>query len=142
MSAPDPAWAAGIRRVHHDARGVLALDVVQRMDLPGVLLAALAGDADALQLARQVNDTLRRIQDAPAHDPMQCACCGAPLRDGRFAVVIAAPEGNPDARAALAMAICHRCGTTPGAITAAAQRALRCIWPDLRPATHTKGGRA
>lgn len=142
MNAPDPAWAASIRRVHHDARGVLALDVVQRADMPDVLIAALAGDADALQLARQVNDTLRRIQDAPVHDPMQCACCCAPLRGGKFAVVVASPEANPDARAALALAICTRCGPTPGARNAAAQRALRCIWPDLRPVTHPNGGRA
>lgn len=126
--AHDLAWAAGIRRVHHDAWGVL--------------LAALAGDADALQLAMQVNDILRRIQDAPAHDPMQCACCGAALRGGRFAVVVASPEANPGATPALAMAICTRCGPTLGAINAAAQRALRFLWPDLQPITHHKGGRA
>ena len=42
------------------------------------------------------------------------------------------------------MAICHRCGTTPGGIHAAAVASLRLIWPDARPihVTHPDGGRA
>ena len=52
------AWADDIRRLHDAAAGVLNLDVVRRCDAPGLILAAVAGNADAARLLLDVNDFL------------------------------------------------------------------------------------
>ena len=104
--------------------------------------AAISGDTEAAQLLYQVNGLLARIIAAPADAPMECGCCGTPLDGGRFAFVIASPDiANPEV--GMGLAICRRCGTTLGAIKAAALTALRGFWPDGRyvDVTHP-GGRA
>ena len=141
---PKPATLAGaIQQFHEEAAGVLGITIVRRQDAARLALDALAGDDTALTLLRQVNDCLQRIDAAPAGNRTQCGCCGSDLAAGRFAIVIASPEIS-DPSAGLGLAICSRCGVTAGAIKAAAVRALRLIWPGLRPVTvtHPAGGRA
>ena len=137
------AWADNILRLHDAAAGLLSLDVVRRSDAPGLMLAAVAGDADAARLLLDVNDFLERIQSAQASDPMQCGCCGKPLRQGRYSLVVARPTQGGTERG-LGMAICYRCGTTLGGIKAAAITSLRLIWPEARSIEITcpDGGRA
>ena len=134
---------AGVQRVNDEAGGVLRLQVIRRSDLPGLALDALAGDAEAAELLRQAQDTAAAIEAAPRHRLMLCGSCPRGLRDRKYAVVLARP-GCDDPTMALAMAICLRCGPTPGAIQAAARVALRRIWPDLRDlqVSHPEGGRA
>ena len=136
-------WANDIRRLHDAAAGLLNLDVVRRCDAPGLMLAAVAGSADAARLLLDVSDFLARIQSAPAAAPMECGCCGKPLRQGRYNLVVARPAEGDTARG-LGLAICYRCGTSLGAIKAAATTALRLIWPQARciEITHHDGGRA
>lgn len=134
MKAEPSPLAEGIARVHDEAAGVLSVHVVRVSDAPGLICAAVSGNERAAQLVVQVNDLLHRIGAAPANSPMQCGCCGSDLRPGRFAFAIATPD-IADPSAGLGMAICRRCGTSLGAITAAAVRALQLIWPNARPVT-------
>ena len=133
----------GVQRVHNEAGGLLRLQVIRRSDLPGLALDALAGDAEAAELLRQAQDTAAAIEAAPRHRLMLCGSCPRGLRDRKYAIVIARPA-CADPTTALAMAICPRCGPTPGAIQAAARVALRAIWPELRDiqVTHPEGGQA
>lgn len=50
------ALGDGIQRVDDEAGGLLDLQVIQRTDPPALILDALAGCAEALQLLRLVND--------------------------------------------------------------------------------------
>lgn len=133
----------GVQRVNDEAGGLLELQVIQRTDLPALMLDALAGSSEAAQTLRLANDAVAGIQAAPRRRPMLCGCCPRALRGGRYAVVLARPARD-DAAQPLAMAICTKCGPDFGAIQAAATVALRRIWPDLRPITitHSKAGRA
>ena len=137
------AWADDIRRLHDAAAGVLNLDVVRRCDAPGLILAAVAGNTDAARLLLDVNDFLAHIQSAPASFPMECGCCGKPLHQDRYNLVLARPAESDTAKG-LGLAICFRCGTSVGAVRAAATTALPLIWPDARciEITHPDGGRA
>lgn len=143
MTAGSNTWAKDVQRLHNEAGGALAVQVVQLTDLPGMLGYALAGDPEAARVCTLVSGTLRRIRDAPRKRPMLCASCPAPLRNESYAVVAAFPARS-DASQGLGLAICQRCGTTPKAIRDKAVVALRRIWPDVRAVevTHPDGGRA
>lgn len=143
MSAYPGTLNDAVSRVQAEAGGLLALHIVRIQDVPNLLGGALSGHADAAHLLTAVNDLLHRIGQAPASRPMQCACCGSDLQPGRFALAIATPD-IADPSAGLGMAICRRCGTTLGAIKAAALKALRGFWPDGRfiEVTHPDGDRA
>lgn len=133
----------GIRQVSGEAGGLLTLQVVQRADMPALILGALAGSDEAAQLLRLARDTLASIQAAPRRKPMLCGSCPRGLRDGRFAIVIARPACD-DPTQGIALAICARCGPDHDAIQAKAATALARIWPDARAieVTHPTGGRA
>jgi len=143
MSARLGILAQALQALQAEAGGLLSLHVIRRDDASRLIAGALSGDRGAAQLMLQVNDLLHRISAAPASSPMQCGCCGSDLQGGRFAIAIATPDIS-DPSAGLGMAICRRCGTSLGAIKAAALTALRCIWPDGRfvTPTHSDGGRA
>lgn len=140
MKRSHPATLAeGVRQMHVEAAGLLGVNIVRQADVPRLLLDSLTGDEAATMLLQQVSDCIQRIQEAPADRRTQCGCCGSDLHSSKFSIVIASPE-IPDPSAGLAMAICFRCGTTVGAIRAAAIRALKLLWPDLRPVTITHTG--
>ncbi len=143
MTAAPEDWAASMRRIGEEAAGMVTLDVVRRCEMPDLLAEALAGDAEAAWLLRTVRHCLPLIRNAPAQAPMECACCCKPLRDSRFAIGVVRP-GTANPAHGLTLAICLRCGPTVGAIQAAAGKALRQLWPDLRlvTVTHPEGGRA
>lgn len=143
MSAYPGTLNDAVSRVQDEGGGLVALYVFRIQDVPNLLGGALSGHADAAHLLIAVNDLLHRIGSAPASSPMQCACCGSDLTPGRFALALASAD-IADPKAGLGLAICRRCGTTLGAIKAAALTALRCIWPDGRfiDVTHPGGGRA
>ena len=133
----------GIQRVNDEAGGLLELQVIQRTDLPALILDAVAGSNEAAQTLRLVNDTVASIQAAPRRRRMLCGACPRGLQGGRFSIIIARPARD-DAAQGLAMAICTECGPDFGAIQVAAQVALARVWPNVRPVTvtHPEGGRA
>lgn len=134
----------GIQRFHAEAGGLLELQVIQRADLPALILEALAGSAEAAQILRLTNQALHNIQAAPRKKPALCGCCPRALRHGQYAVIIARPACD-DPSQGLALAICTKCGPDHDAIQVAARVALARIWPNLRPVTITHpigGGRA
>ncbi len=143
MSARPGTLAQAVQALQAEAGGLLSLHVIRQGDGPRLIVGALSGNREAAQVMLQVSDMLQRIGNAPASSPMQCGCCGSNLQAGRFALAIATPD-ILDPSAGLGMAICRRCGTSLGAIKAAALTALRCIWPDGRfvDITHPDGGRA
>ncbi len=131
MKAEPSPLAEGIARVHDEAAGMLALDVILYTDVPRLAAAALDGCQDTARLLIALGSALRQIGAAPANNPAECGCCGAALRPGRFAIVIARPN-ICDPVHGLGTAICTRCGPTRGAVRAAAVRALQLIWPGAR----------
>ena len=138
------ALQEGVQRVNDEAGGVLSLQVIQRGDMPALISDALAGSGEAMELLRLVRETMDGIQGAPRRKPMLCGSCPKALRNGRFSIVLAKPACD-DPTQGVAMMICAKCGSSIGAIQAAALVALRRIWPDARPITVTHpdgGGRA
>ncbi len=142
MTAHPATLVQAVQALQAEAGGLLSLHVIRQDDGPRLIAGALSGNHEAAQVMLQVSDLLQRISDAPASSSMQCGCCGSNLQAGQFAIAIATPN-ILDPSAGLGMAICRHCGTSLGAIKAAALTALRCIWPDLRSITITHpGGRA
>jgi len=134
--------AEGITALHDEAAGMLTLDVILYTDVPRLAATALDGCQDTVRLLIALGSALRQIGAAPANSPAECGCCGAALRPGRFAIVIARPN-ICDPVHGLATAICTRCGPTRGAVRAAAVRAVKLIWPNARPVTiHGAAGHA
>ncbi len=134
----------GIQRVNDEAGGLLELQVIQRTDLPALILDAVAGSDEAAQTLRLVNDTVASIQAAPRRRRMLCGACPCELRGGRFSIIIARPARD-DPTQGLSLAICRKCGPDFDAIQAKAAVALARIWPNLRRVTITHpggGGRA
>ena len=135
------SWAAGIRRIHAAAAGLVALHVVRAVDAPGLMAGAERGDTDAARLMVAADLCLQGIARAPADAPAECSGCHVPLREGRYSIVVACPAADPIPAEVLTLAICQRCGPTLGAIHPAAARALRELWPDYRPVTLTDADR-
>ncbi len=137
------AFRDGIQKVNDEAGGLLELQVVQRTDLPALILDALAGSAEAAQLLRLTNQALHNIQTASRRKPMLCGCCPRALRHGQYSIIIARPACD-DPLQGLALAICNTCGPDRDAVDAKAVAALVRIWPNVRPVavTHSDGGRA
>jgi hypothetical protein len=134
--------AEGIAALHDEAGGMLTLDVILHTDVPRLAAAALDGCQDTARLLIALGSALRQIGAAPANSPAECGCCGAALRPGRFAIVIARPN-ICDPVHGLGTAICTRCGPTRGAVRAAGVRAVKLIWPNARPVTiHGAAGHA
>lgn len=143
MSARPGTLAESVAAVQAEAGGLLTLYVIRQDDTQRLLAGVLAGDREATQVFVAATEMLQRIHEAKASSPMQCGCCGSNLEPRRFSLALATPD-VADPSAGLGMAICRRCGTSLGAIKAAALTALRCIWPDGRfvTPTHSDGGRA
>jgi len=123
-----------MRRFHVDAAGVLELHVCLKKDVPGILAAAFLGDHRAMQLARSVNEALRRIQNAPPDQAALCGSCPRTLKGNRFALAVAIPARD-DPRSMLALAICPKCGTSRHQVRRKATQSLARIWPDVREIT-------
>lgn len=143
MSARPGTLAESLAAVQAESGGLLSLYVLRPGDSERLLAGVLAGDREATQVFVAATEMLQRIHAAKCTVPMQCGCCGSNLEPRRFALAIATPD-VADPFAGVGMAICRRCGTSLGAIKAAALTALRCIWPDGRfvTPTHSDGGRA
>ena len=133
----------GIQRLNDEAGGLLTLQVIQRADLPALMLDGLMGDAEAVEALRLVNNVVGGIQAAPRRKPMLCGACPRGLHGKAYSIIIARPACD-DPSAGLALAICNRCGPDFAGIQVAARVALARIWPNLRPVavTHPQGGRA
>ncbi len=137
------ALQEGVQRVSDEAGGMLTVQVIQQHDMPAMIVGALGGSAEAMQLLRLTNQVLANIQGAPRRKPMLCGSCPRALRGGRYAVIIARPACD-DPTQGLSLAICRKCGPDFDAIQAKAAVALARIWPNVRQVTvtHPGGGRA
>jgi hypothetical protein len=137
MSAPD------LMAIHHEAAGVLALNIVRPGDALNLVVASLEGDREATRLLRAVCDTVARVESAPKRKPMLCGCCPRALRGSGFVICVAIPDRDSPTNG-LAFALCEHCSRDDTALGEKASSALRTIWPDLRPitVTHGEGGRA
>lgn len=131
MNSERKTWADGVRRVNAEAAGVIDLQVVLQGDIPELLAQTILGDPEAARLVPLVAQTTRRIRDAPAGRPMLCGACPMALRGLRYSIVCAVPR-RPDAKEALTLAICPRCGTDYATVIRSAGQALQRIWPNSR----------
>ena len=147
MSAISPSkaeWEQAVDSIHREASGAVEIVIVMMEEMPGLLGEALLGNPRCLQLFKLVVQMLNHVKAAPRRDPVLCACCPRPVRQGsRFNMAVAIPARD-DPHQALALVVCERCAIEPDAVMAKATDGLRKIWPDLRTAaiTHPEGGRA
>lgn len=144
MTASKSELKRAVGQVATEGGGVIAFDAVRVRDLPLLLGEALGGSQEARMLLQAVERALTKIKEAPQRRPMLCAACPQPVRHGdKFAVVVLRGAAA-DACQAITMAVCRRCGPTPGAIKAAAAVGVRRFFPDARAIepTHENGGRA
>jgi len=133
-----------VSHVAAEGGGMIAFTAIRSRDIPLLLLEALAGDKEACSLLQAVEHGLAKIKGAPRRRPMLCAACPRPVRGGdRFAIAVLHGAVAQPTRA-ITLAVCQRCGPTPGAIRAAATVGIRRFFPDARPVeqTHFSGGHA
>lgn len=127
-------WEAGIRSVHAEAAGLMSLHAFRQLDAVPLLARAMCGEVEAMRLSLALCEALGQIHNAPRRRPMLCGSCPRPLRQGNFAVVIAAPE-RTDPTNCVTLGICKKCAVEIDDIKAKAVLAFRKIWPDARPIT-------
>lgn len=128
-----------VELLHEEAGGMLDVRIIRHADVPSLLARALAGDLEASQALSMAERVIGGIQRAPRRRPMLCGACPGPLRNSRYAVVLALPARD-DPTNGISFAICHKCGTSQSALERAAQTALQRIWPKLRKITVTHAG--
>jgi hypothetical protein len=134
---------ANFEAVHREAAGLLTLNVIRPERFLGLVLASMSGDAEAARLVQSAVDTVARIERAPRREPKLCGCCPRILRKSKFVICVAYPAvDSPET--GIAFALCERCSGDDAVVRDNASKALRAVWPDLRPitVTHGEGGRA
>lgn len=138
------ALQRGVERLAVESGGLVKFIGIQKRDEPVLVADVLNGCPEAQRVLRAVVHARSKIAGAPKRRPMLCATCPKPLRDGDKYAVVVVFGAVDDPSEALTMAVCNRCGPTPGAINAAAAVGLRSIFPDARTVepTHKTGGRA
>ncbi len=123
----------GVNRVHCEAAGVLAIQIVRYNDLAALLFAAAGGDQVATRTIEILGKFLAGVGRASRRKPALCATCDRALRRSRFACVIVKPFRD-DAAEALCLAICASC-VPDGSVADIEARAfdfLKRIWPESR----------
>lgn len=144
MSTTKSELKRAVQQVAVEGGGLVAFDAVRSRDIPLLVAKLFAGSQEARTLLQAVEHALGKIKHVPQHRPMLCAACPQPVRDGdKFAVVVLRGAAE-DACQAITMVVCRRCGSTPGAIKAAAAVGVRRFFPDARAIepTHQTRGRA
>lgn len=144
MTASKGVLKRAVAQVAAEGGGMIVFDAVRVRDVPLLLGEALAGSQEARMLLQAVEHALLKIKEASRSRPMLCGACPRSVRDGdQFAVaVLRGATAQPSQ--AITLAICRRCGPSPGAIRAAATVGIRRFFPDARPVeqTHFSAGRA
>lgn len=132
---------AAVQTVSAKAGRALAIDIVTQAGLPQILVNALMGHADTIELLGLLKQALGRITSASPEAPMLCACCPAFLTNGRYSIVIARPACDEPTQG-LSFAVCTTCAAGTDAVHAKAAEGLRRIWPDLcEVGVHPNAGR-
>jgi hypothetical protein len=137
---------AAFQRIQAEGGGLINILTVKPEEGPRLLMAAAMGDAEAEVLARCIVQTLagiRQNQRNRKHPPL-CACCPrALLPKVKFAFAVVLPV-IADPKQSLVLPVCDRCGKSSDELFAAAQVAVRSIWPNAKPLppVHHAGGRA
>ncbi len=126
-----------------EAGGVVELVVLRPVDASAVLADAMAGDARAYGIITALRDVIALVERAPSHEPKVCVSCSQPLRCKGFAVGLVMPTSENPGHV-LGLGVCRRCARSRGDVTAKLMKAVRAVWPDVRPVTvtHSMGGRA
>jgi hypothetical protein len=134
---------AGFEAVHREAAGLLTLDIIRPERFVELVLASMSGDDAAARLVESAVKTVSRIEKAPRREPKLCGCCPKKLRGTGFVICVANPAVDSPS-GSIAFALCERCSSDDAAVRDNAAKALRRVWPDLRPVTvtHQAGGRA
>ena len=144
MSSTKAEIKQTVSRVAAEGGGMIAFTAIRSRDIPLLRLEALMGNVEACSVLQAVEHGLAKIRTAPRHRAMLCVTCPRPVRDGdRFALAVIHGAVEQPTQA-VALAICHRCGPTPGAIHAATTVGIRRFFPEARTVetTHENGGRA
>ena len=96
-----------------------------------MLVAAEAGDADAMRLARPLSAALTKITECGSRRSLACP---RPLGREPFAISIIRPY-RQDATKAFGAGLCPRCSTAEPKVLLAAgtARFVRSLYPDAQP---------
>lgn len=122
-----------VGQVAAEGGGMIVFDAVRVRDVPLLFAEALGGNQEARMILQAVEHALVKIKEAPQRRPMLCASCPRPVRNGdKFAVAVLRGATEQPSQA-ITLAVCLRCGPTPGAIKAAATVGVRRFFPDARP---------
>jgi len=124
---------AGIMRVHREAAGVLAVEVVRYSDIPPLLFAAAGGDASAERTIGILGGFLDGVGRARRGNSILCATCRHALKRSKFACVIVRPFRD-DRSEGLCLGVCARCvphGSVAD-IEAKGLAFLKRVWPESR----------
>ncbi len=137
------ALAEGLSGPRSEAGDVVELIVLRPADASAVLADAMAGDARAYGIITALRDVIALVERAPSHEPKVCVICSQPLRCKGFAVGLVMPTSENPGHV-LGLGVCRRCARSRGDVTAKLMKAVRDVWPDVRPVTitHSTGGRA
>jgi hypothetical protein len=139
-------WTDGIRRLHCEAAGVLAIEIFDSQAIAKISAAAALGDEMAAALIGALLDTKKSITNAPRNRPALCISCPRAIRKISWDIVFGLTL--PAVRrpgSAIGFAFCPKCAAGDRAsLHSKAQTGLRGLWPDLRPVviSHPDGGRA
>jgi hypothetical protein len=128
------AWAEDMAAVLAEGGGLMALQVVRQVDVPGLIARAILGDPTAARAATAVSNVLKQISTAPRRKLPFCACCPRSLRNRKFSAVLVSAERD-DPKRCILFGVCAKCATAPQDIVAKGVEALRRLWPDTRPVT-------
>jgi len=130
---------ASMQELHAEAAGVLRVQMIVPADMPGLLLAALAGDARASDYLRLLDRFWRRAGERlDAADAVLCTTCDRVLTEATCGLVSAVTAERDDPTTALVLGVCTTCCAAHGDDPAAAGEAVvavlrRGVWPELRP---------
>jgi hypothetical protein len=131
---------AAVTQFHADARGKFELFLVRQQYIPGLLVAAAAGDAGAVETLLAVDDFVKRS----AAERTLCLTCPR-LLERRLGVVVMVRALRESVREAMFFGYCRGCAggrsdTALGKRTIAKLRAT--IWSDLHEIVIAGAGHA
>jgi hypothetical protein len=120
-----------ITQVQAEGQGVFQLEMVRHHDVPGLFLAAAAGDVRAIQICDLVGQFLRRIAAPGA--PILCLLCDnelSPVALPSAILIMSARRDDPSM--AIVNGLCAECAGKPDLEAAVLAKYRDSLIPDLR----------